>query len=288
MIREIRKSPSTVPTRLATAAGLRVDETRPSFVRWKAFSRGDEADHIRFSEGAATNHPDKRPRPERDGTQTPMRVPRRRGSRKKFKKIKCEIGESDRTVFETKTEARILEGVSRVGGGRRHSFSRRGHSSHHPPITPLYRPHIRTPRRLLRIAEQIRASNVAVNADLGTAFKICSRHTASPCRCLHASRPARPRGRSRGQRLQLAISAFAKPLGDRGCHDALAVAGGGEVITLRLLLNPLQRVGLPFKSENRIDFAPAPHDAYRFFTHLKLANSHCSNIATTAAGLPTS
>jgi hypothetical protein len=59
MTREMRKSPSTVPTRLATAAGLRVDETRPRFARWKAFSRGDEADHIRFSEGTATNHPDK-------------------------------------------------------------------------------------------------------------------------------------------------------------------------------------------------------------------------------------
>jgi hypothetical protein len=32
--------------------------------------------------------------------------------------------------------------------------------------------------RLLRIAEQIRASNVTVDADLGTAFKICSRRQA--------------------------------------------------------------------------------------------------------------
>jgi hypothetical protein len=43
----------------------------------------------------------------------------------------------------------------------------------------------------------------------------------------------RPRA-ARGYRLQFAISTPAKPFNDRGRHDALAVAGGDEIITSRL------------------------------------------------------
>jgi hypothetical protein len=40
-----------------------------------------------------------------------------------------------------------LGGCFPVGGGRRHSFSRRDRSRPHPPITPLYRPHAHRGRR---------------------------------------------------------------------------------------------------------------------------------------------
>jgi hypothetical protein len=67
---------------------------------------GREARRIRFPEQAATQPT---PRSHRS-----MAVAN--GSSKKFKKIKCEIGKSDRTVFETKTEVRVLEDISRSAG----------------------------------------------------------------------------------------------------------------------------------------------------------------------------
>jgi hypothetical protein len=39
------------------------------------------------------------------------------GLTEKIQKIKCEIGKSDCTIFETKTEVRVLEDVSRSAGG---------------------------------------------------------------------------------------------------------------------------------------------------------------------------
>ena len=54
------------------------------------------------------------------------------GSSKKFKKIKCEIGKSDRTVFETKTEVRVLEDVSRSAGGVCVRFPDEAATTHHP------------------------------------------------------------------------------------------------------------------------------------------------------------
>ena len=82
------------------------------------------------------------------------------------------------------------------------------------------------------MAEQMRASGTVVDANLGTAFKICSRHTGAYSSMRHGLRD-RPGGAA-GQRLQPAIRADAKPLRDRSCHDALAVAGGDEIITTRL------------------------------------------------------
>ncbi len=41
-----------------------------------------------------------------------------------------------------------------------------------------------------------------------------------------------------------------------------------------LLLDPLERVGLLFKSENRIDFAAAPHGAYRMTLADRISADH--------------
>jgi hypothetical protein len=108
--------------RLATAAGLTVDETRTVFARWKPFSRSAVSPSMRHSDGAAIN-------PAMSDRRTSEGAPDGGAHGKNSKK--CEIGKSDRTVFETKTEVLVLEDVSRsVGGG---GIRFRDEAALHPP-----------------------------------------------------------------------------------------------------------------------------------------------------------
>ncbi|WP_154072731.1 hypothetical protein [Bradyrhizobium erythrophlei] len=93
--------------KLGIATGLTVDETRTVFARWKPFSRSAVSPSIRHSDGAATI-------PATSDRRTSEGAPHDEAHG--AKKIKCEIGKSDRTVFETKTEVPVLENVSRSAG----------------------------------------------------------------------------------------------------------------------------------------------------------------------------
>jgi hypothetical protein len=60
------------------------------------------------------------------------------GLMEKLKKIKCEIGKSDRTVLRDQNRGSYLGECFPVGGRRRHSFSRRGRYPSTARSTPLW------------------------------------------------------------------------------------------------------------------------------------------------------